>query len=65
MQNFVSRFLSNLSGVQRLLAFIFVVTAVSLILAYSAGGWRLTIILGGVILASLWVTKMITVQDKK
>ncbi len=38
MQNFASRYFSNLSGVQRLLAFIFVITAVSLTLAYSAGG---------------------------
>jgi hypothetical protein len=51
------RFVSNLTGAQRLLAFIFVVALVTTLVAFLAGGWSTGIPIGILALAILWLTR--------
>jgi NACHT domain len=53
----IDRFFSNLTGSQRLLAFIFVVAVVTTLVAFLAGGWTTGVPIGILVLAILWLTR--------
>ena len=52
----LERFLSGLSGGQRLLAIILVLAVTSALVAFLAGGWATGIPVGLLVLAVLWIT---------
>lgn len=51
------QFFSNLSGAQRLLALIVVVTVTAALIAFLAGGWVTGTLVGLLVLALLWLTR--------
>jgi hypothetical protein len=56
MVSLLDHFFANLTGAQRLLAFILLVTLVTILVAFVAGGWKTGIPVGVIVLTLLWLT---------